>query len=128
MNGGKANNIIRIPSSLDTTFFKYWFAFLKPIHKLTDREIDVLALFVKERFYLSKKINDEDLINKVLMNEDTKRKIREECNMTVSYFQLIMSKLRQAKVIVDNKINPKFIPNIKEDSNSFQLLLYFDLK
>ena len=44
----KANNIIRIPTSLNGKFFKYWFEFLKPFHKLTDREIDVITSFVKQ--------------------------------------------------------------------------------
>jgi hypothetical protein len=39
-----------------------------------------------------------------------------------------MGKLRKSNVIVDNKINPKFIPNIDEESGNFKLLLLFDLK
>ena len=32
------------------------------------------------------------------------------------------------KVIIDNKINPRFIPQITEDMESFPLLINFDLK
>jgi hypothetical protein len=39
-----------------------------------------------------------------------------------------MGKLRKNKVIVDGKINPKFIPNIDEETGVFQLLLFFELK
>ena len=44
----RINNVIRIPASLDKDFFKYWFLFLKPFHNLTDREMDVIACFVKQ--------------------------------------------------------------------------------
>lgn len=123
----KPNNIVRIPCSLDISFFKYWFMFLKPFHKLTDREIDVIAAFVKHRYELSKVIKDNEILDKVTMSEDTKKKVREECNLALPHYQVIMGKLRKNKVIIDGKINPRFIPNIDESIGSFQLLLLFDL-
>lgn len=122
------NNVIRIPTSLNSKFFRYWFEFLQPFHKLTEREIDVITSFVKQRYELSKVIKDDEILDRVTMSEDTKRKVREECNMTLPHFQVIMGKLRKSKVIIDNKINPRFIPNIREDSGTFQLLLLFELK
>lgn len=124
----KPNNIVRVPCSLSGSFFKYWFKFLEPFHKLTDREIDIITSFVKQRYELSKVIKDDEILDKVTMSEDTKKKVREECNMTLSHFQVIMSKLRKNKVIIDNKINPKFIPKIDEETGTFQLLLLFELK
>ena len=128
---GKADNVIRIPTSLDgidSNFFKYWFLFLKPFHKLANRDIDVIACFVKHRFELSKVIQNEELLDRVTMSEDTKRKVREECKVTLQHFQVIMSKLKKNKVIINGKINPRYIPNIKEDNGNIKLLLLFDLK
>lgn len=124
----KANNVIRIPTSLKGTFFRRWFEFLRPYHKLTDREIDVITSFVKYRYELSKVIKDQNILDKVTMSEDTKRKVREECNITLPHFQVIMGKLRKNQVIIDGKINPRFIPNIDEETGTFQLLLLFELK
>jgi hypothetical protein len=124
----KANNIVRIPTSLNGKFFRYWFEFLEPFHKLTDREIDVITSFVKQRYELSKVIKDNKILDKVTMSEDTKKKVREECNITLPHFQVIMGKLRKNKVIIDGKINPRFIPNIDEETGTFQLLLLFELK
>nr|UWG27148.1 MAG: plasmid replication protein [Bacteriophage sp.] len=124
----KANNIVRIPTSLNSKFFRYWFEFLQPFHNLTNREIDVIAAFVKQRYQLSKVIKDDNILDKVIMSEDTKKKVREECNITLPHFQVIMGKLRKNKVIVDGKINPRFIPNIDEETGYFQLLLLFELK
>lgn len=123
-----ANNVICIPTSLSGKFFRYWFEFLEPFHHLTDREIDVATAFVKERYNLSKVIQDEGILDKVTMSEDTKKKVREECNITLAHFQVIMGKLRRSKVIVDNKLNPRFIPSLEEDSGNFKLLILFDFK
>jgi len=60
------------------------------------------------------------------MSENSKRKVREECNLSLPHFQVIMGELRKNKVIVDNKINPRYIPRIK-DENNFQLLIYFQI-
>lgn len=121
------NNVIRIPTSLKK-FFRYWFEFLKPFHKLTDREIDVITAFTYERYLLSKVISDSDILDKVVMSEDTKKKVREESNITLAHFQVIMGKLRRNKVIIDNRINPKFIPNITDENGSFKLMLLFDIQ
>lgn len=125
---GKINNVIRIPTSVENKFFRYWFEFLAPFHKLTNKEMDVATSFVKTRFELSKVITDKELLDKVLMSEDTKKKIMSECNITNAHFQVIMGKLKKNNIIVNNKINPKFIPNVTEDKGIFKLLLLFDLK
>ena len=117
------NNVIRIPTSLKK-FFRFWFEFLKPFHKLTDREIDVITAFTYERHLLSKVISDSDILDKVVMSEDIKDKVREELELSLAYFQVIMGKLRKNKVIIDNKINPRFIPNITDDKVLVQILGY----
>ena len=124
----KPNNIVRVPCSLSGSFFRYWFKFLEPFHKLTDREIDVITSFVKQRYKLSKVIKDNEILDKVTMSEDIKKKVREECNITLPHFQVIMGKLRKNKVITDGKINLRFIPNIDEETGTSQLLLLFELK
>lgn len=122
------NNIIRMPCSLSNNFFRYWFMFLEPYHKLTDREIDVITSFVKHRYELSKVIKDNDILDKVTMSEDTKRKVREDCGISQAHFQVIMTKLKKSKIIENGKINSKFIPRVGQTSKGFQLLLAFDLE
>lgn len=126
--GKGADSIVRIPCKVDVSFFKYWFMFLKPFHHLTEREMDVITSFVKERYELSKVITDSDILDKVTMSEDTKRKVREECGITLPHFQIVMSKLRKSRVIIDNRINPRYIPNIKEENGSFKMMLLFDFQ
>ena len=124
---GKMNNVIRIPTSISTSFFRFWFEFLRPFHNLTDREMQVASSLLKRRYELSKVIQDEVILDKVVMSEDTKKVVREECNISLPHFQVIMGKLRKNKVILDGKINPRFIPNLTEERGSFRLLLNFEL-
>ena len=121
----KPGNVLPLSTTMDK-LFKNWLTFLKPIHSLTDREIDVAAAFVKQRYLLSKAISDDAILHKVVMSEDTKRAVREECKVTPAHFQVIISTLRKQGIIVDNKLAPRYIPRIYEDEKgnlSLQLMM-----
>lgn len=122
----QVDSIVRIPCKVDGKFFRYWFEFLTPFHNLTEREMDVITSFVKQRYELSKVIKDNEILDKVTMSEDTKKKVREECNISLPHFQVIMGKLRKNKVIIDGKINPRYIPSVDEENGSFKMMLLFD--
>lgn len=124
----KPDSIVRVPCESVNGFFKHWFRFLRPFHKLTDREIDVITSFAVQRYELSKKISDPDILDKYTMNSDTKRKVREDCGISLQNFQVIMSNLRKHGIIVENKINPRYIPNLDEDAKTFQLMLHFEIE
>lgn len=124
--GKGINNIVRIPCKLDNKFFRYWFEFLEPFHHLTEREMDVITSLVKHRYELSKVISDSEILDKVTMGDDTKRKVMQECDITLPYLQVILGKLKKNRVIVDGKINPKYIPNVIEEEGSFKLMLLFE--
>lgn len=124
----KPNNVIALKSSLSGRFFRIWLEFLRPFHKLTERETDVMAAFLKQRFELSKVVSDQEILNKLTMSEDTKKKVRDDCNISQAHFQVIMTKLKKSKMIDNGKINPRFIPRVEQDAKSFQLLLSFELQ
>ena len=125
MAGIKPDNIIRIPCNLDN-LFRYWLDFLAPFHNLTSREADVATAFLKERYALSKVILDKDLIDRTLMSEESQRKLKQECSLSNQHFQVIKSKLKNKKFFINDKINPRLIPMVKENNGLFQLLLVFD--
>ena len=122
----QVDSIVRVPCKVDGKFFRYWFEFLTPFHNLTEREMDVITSFVKQRYELSKVIKDNEILDKVTMSEDTKKKVREECDISLPHFQVIMGKLRKNKVIIDGKINPRYIPSVDEENGSFKMMLLFD--
>ena len=122
----KPNNVITVPTTIENGFFRWWCVFLRPFVNLTNREIDVISCFLKHRWELSKHITDSALLDTMLMSEDTKKKILEECHITQQHFYVVMSNLKKNKVIVNNVINPRLIPNVREDDNGcFQLLVLF---
>ena len=127
VEAGRANNAIRIPTSLQGNFFRVWIEFLTPLHNLTNREKDVVAAFIKARFELSKAVIDPVLLDKIVMSEDVKNKVKAECGISDAFFQVILGKLKKVGIITNNKIDPKFIPKkLDHDDKSFQLLLLFD--
>lgn len=121
------NNVVRVPCKLDGKFFKYWFDFLQPLHNLTEREKEVAACYLRKRFELSQSISDENILNKYLLSQEITKQIKEECNLKTSHLQVVLTKLRKNGVMIENDaINPKFIPKITQDKNSFSLLIYYD--
>lgn len=122
----KINSVITVPTTIDN-FFRYWFEFTKPLHKLSDRVIDVMTEFIKYRYELKDKIKDTELLDKVVMSKETKSMIRKKLGMTESHFQVVMTKLKKARVIENGKINPRYIPKLI-DTENFQLLISFNLK
>lgn len=122
----KPNNVVTVPTSPGLEFFKWWCIFLRPFINLTNREIDIISSFLKQRWELSNSISDPAILDTVIMSEDTKNKVIKECNITQQHFYVVMSNLRKNKVIIGNAINPRLIPNIRKDDNGcFQLLILF---
>lgn len=128
----KPNNMIRVPTTTQGDFFKWWCIFLRPFVNLTNREIDVIASFLKQRWELSKHISDPALLDVMVMSEDTRKKVIEDCNITQQHFYVVMSNLRKNNVIVNNVINPRLIPNVREanpeegEDGKFRLMILFD--
>lgn len=122
----KPNNIVMVPTAPGLEFFKWWCTFLRPFISLTNREIDVVASFLKQRCELAEKTSDPAILDTMVMSEMTKNKVIEECGITQSHFYVVMGNLRKNKVIEGNTLNPKLIPNIRKDDNGcFQLLILF---
>lgn len=124
---GRSNqSIIRIPTTLDK-FFRVWCEFLRPLHHLTDREMDVMAAILKKRHNMSKSISDEDLLDQVVLSKEIKIEYRNDLNLSIQHFNCVMKRLKDAKVVdINNKINKRIIPKISESINGFELLLNFE--
>lgn len=90
--------------------------------------MDVATSLIRKRYELSKVINDVQILDKILFSTDIQKEIRSECKLSVPQYYTILNKLRNSGVVIDNKINTKFIPNIKEGEDKFKLLILFDNK
>lgn len=122
----KPDSAIVISCDSLKSFFRYWIEFLSPIHNLSNKEMDILAFLLNKRNELSKVILDEVLLNRTLFSEETKRELREECGVSSSYFLILLCNLRKNKIVIDNTINPKFIPDLNT-INQHKLMIIFNI-
>ena len=125
---GKNQSVTPIPCSIEE-FFHYWLVFTKPFHKLGNREIEVLSIFLFKRFELSKIIKEDSLVDKYLFSSDVREELRAKTAYNKNHFHLILTNLRRSGILSsENNINKRFIPDISEDATSFNLLYQFTIK
>ena len=107
--------------------FKYWLEFLKPYHRLRQKEIDALSLMLYYRYELSRDVKNPDLVNKLLFATDTRNQIRGDLNdMSQKVFNNLLTSLRKKGVLTKgNVINPVLMPNMTEDG--FKLIFNFEI-
>lgn len=123
----KPNNVLIIPIKSHKEFFRRWCEFLRPIIKLTDKELEVVSSLLMHRYELSKRISDPAILDNAVMNDATRDKVLKDCNVSLKYFYVITSNLRKNKVLIKNALNPRLIPNIKEtEDGHFQLAVLFE--
>ena len=128
---GDANIKKVIPIPPTGKFFEAWLEVLKPLHHLTNREIEVLAEFLKRRHKIEKTCQDKDAVDILLMSRETKKAIRETCNLSSVYFQKMMVTFKSRGIIIDDpnirggKIDPRYIPRLKDDDKTIGVLFIF---
>lgn len=120
----RPNNVFSVPVANTLEFFKWWCVMLRPFIPLTERETDVVACFLKQRFELSKSIKDPAILDTLMMSNDALNKIVEELKITKQHFYVVMSGLKK-KNAINGRINPKLVPNLKEDG-TFKLTILFE--
>lgn len=122
----KPNNVFIVHAGPSTGFFKSWCNVMRLIVPMTNKELDVVASFLKQRWELSKVISDPAVLDSQLMSNDTKEKVIAELGITRQYLYVLMNSLKKNKIITDAGINSRLIPNVRENDNgTFQFLMLF---
>lgn len=126
----KNSTVIRVPAKLDYSFFRLLVEFLTPIHKLSSRNADVFAALLFERYKFSKMMSvvDERVVGELLGSTDTKNRICEFLGIKPTHYSVILQKLRQAKLVGERDINPKFIPMFTNGEGDYKLIIHFDIR
>lgn len=111
------------------SFFKHWLTLTEPLHKLNKKEIEVLALLLYYYFEFKKEINNDNLSWKLTFDHDTKSKIINELNLSSDQIlQNVLTALRKKKIVLNNKINQSFIPEMDlTKSNIFSIIYKFEI-
>lgn len=110
--------------------FMYWLRFLKPYHKLADREMQALSSLLYYRQELLNQIDNEPLVEKLLFSQEIRRKVRKDLGgMQNGVFNNLLTALRRKKVITkDNKIIRPLIPRMEKNAEGFKLIFNFEFK
>lgn len=122
------NNLFNVPVSSSLEFFKRWCIFMRPFVSLTDKECDIIASFLNQRWLLSQQVQDATLLDSMLNTKEVREKVIADSHVTQSHFYVVMGSLRKKGIIVNNKIAAQLIPNIRMDDNGlFKLMVLFKL-
>lgn len=116
----------KLKMSPEGDFFKVWVAFLKPIHDLAKKEMDVLAVFLKERYKISKKVPDANMVDSILLSHATRQSICDQCGIKPKHLNVILSKFRRNGVIRNEHFFLNLIPLI--DNDGARLMINFSFK
>lgn len=119
-------NVKRIRTS-KKEIFRYWLEFLKPYHRLRQKEIDALSLMLYYKYELARDVKNPKLVDKLLFATDTRNQIREDLGgMSQKVFNNLLTSLRKKGVLMKgNIINPVLVPNMTEDG--FKLIFNFEI-
>ncbi len=83
-------------------------------HKLTDTEILIVAEFIISYYDIAANFKEASqarvAINKLLFDTDSRKKLQSRLNLKEEVFNNYMSKFRKKRVIVDDMLNPNYIP------------------
>ena len=117
--------VVGITTPLDWNFFRHWVNFLAPLHKLNKRDADITASLLYRRYQLSQVIFNDEVLDAVLLSTEQKKLTRDEFGLSQQNFQVIMAKLRQKNVIINGRINKRFIPSVTKDADEYRLIIHF---
>lgn len=123
------NNVIKVPVKNYGGFYRAWLEYLTPLHKMSNKAKDLAACYLEERERLSQSISDSLLVDEILMGSDMKTKIKNDCNLSSSFYNLLMRDLKKSGFLNGKFINPIFIPKkVRFEDGNVSVLLFFDLK
>lgn len=126
VNIPKPNNMFNVEYVSTLDFFRWWCVMLRPFIKLTDRETDVVASFLKHRWELAKTVPDDSILDKLLMGNDIIADVIKECNLSHTHFYVVMNSLKKKGAVQNGIFHRRLIPNTKEEDNgTFRLLIQF---
>lgn len=125
-------NVANIPTSLygaPNNVFRLWLEFTRPFHRLTNAKIDVLAYILRKRYDLMLSERDERTVDAMLLSKESRIEICKTLNIDAKSLNVFLHQFRKDNILYkNNTLNHKYIPNICEDSNNFQILINFNIE
>lgn len=117
-----------IPNVERKDIFKVWLEFTVPMHHLSPTDIKALSEMLNLRDELSLKITDNDMLNEYLFGQSGRKILMKRLDVDNTRLNNIIHFLRKKKVIIDQSINPSYIPNLQKEANSYYMTFEFKIK
>lgn len=114
-------NVQTIKTS-ERQFFLVWIELFQSFLKLGKQEKLVLSSFLYYRYKLSKQVSNPTIVDTLTFSTETRKQIKEDLDIDDAGFNNVLSALRKKKMIINNKINPKLIPQVEIDFKNFKLV------
>ncbi len=116
-------NIVNIPTTEESYFLQY-LTILKPISRMRDKEIQILAqlMFYNNRYsHLEQEVRE-----KMVFDTDTRMRIRQKLKMSEASFNNCLTELRKKNVIVGTRLSKAY--NIFTNGGREELTFRFSIK
>lgn len=112
----KPNNYIYVKCTKDS-FYRAWLDLLTPYHKLTPRIREVAARVMMQYFIFREHIDDPEVLKDVMWTRKSRKDMMDSLHMTAEHFQIALTKLKNAGFLLNDEINPKYIPHKSPDGS-----------
>lgn len=106
-------------------FFRSWLVWLRPLHRLTEKEMDIAAMMLEAMQFLSSRVKDEKKRGRIITSLESRKRMSDMIGMSDQYFGMLVSGLKKKGFIQGEGINPQYIPRIDEWSRSYAVTLNF---
>lgn len=121
-----ADGLVIIPTTT-SNFLRSWLEIMRPFHHLAPREMDFTAVLLAKRNEISKSVTNQNMIDKLLFEEETKEAMMQEAGVTKMHMQAILRRLRENGVLNGKKVSPTYIPTWTE-GKPFRMVFVFENK
>lgn len=129
MINSKKEKIIKVSTTNTSRLnvIRYWLYILRGRHKLQRKQENALSLIIEQYIIYSKDITNPKFIWKLVFDYDSKKEIAEKLGITSINLENYLTKMRQANVIIDNKVNSNYMPGLLSNTKEFSLHFNFNI-
>lgn len=112
-----------------TEFFQEWVKITISYSKLSEADASFLVELLARRYELSQDIKNEKYLTEILFGKDSKELMSKNLGMkNIQIWENKASAFRKKNIIMeDNKINPSFIPKIKNKIGTFAITFEIEM-
>lgn len=119
-----ADGLVIIPTT-NSNFLRSWLELMKPLHHLAPREMDFAAVLLAKRHEIEKEVTNQNMIDKLLFEEENKEAMMKEAGITRMHMQAILRRFRENGFLEGKRIATIYTPSWTE-GKPFRMVFVFE--